>query len=106
MNKPLRPMTFANGGIAPVCPTSRSQFPAAQPMSRAVPIATDLPSAIRAINQLIIMMETPKWQEIHRVVTPVRIFNPNDSSQWVDVERIASLTFQDQTTGGLWNWKY
>jgi hypothetical protein len=48
----------------------------------------------------------PQWQEVNRVVTPVRIFNPNDNQQWVDVERIAQVTFQDQTTNGLFQWTY
>jgi hypothetical protein len=75
----------------------------------AIPRAVDLPSAIRAINQIIYMLNPtgiPQWQEVSRVVTPVRIFNPNDDQQWVDVERIAQLTFQDQTTNGMWQWNY
>jgi hypothetical protein len=104
-------MTFANGSLAPVCPVSRSQAPSTQPRSVAIPLAIDLPSALRAINQIIYMLNPsatsiPQWQEVSRVVTPVRIFNPNDNQQWVDVERVAQLTFQDQTTNGLWQWDY
>jgi hypothetical protein len=103
-------MTFANGSLAPVCPVSRSQAPSTQPRSVAIPLAIDLPSAIRAINQIIYMLNptsvVPQWQEVNRVVTPVRIFNPNDNQQWVDVERIAQVTFQDQTTNGLFQWTY
>jgi hypothetical protein len=107
----VRPLAM-NGGVAPVCPVSRSQAVANQPPipPSVIPLANDLPSVIRAVNMIITMynLDTtiPNWQEISRTVTPVRIFNPNDSSQWVDVERIAQLTFQDQTTNGLFQWTY
>jgi hypothetical protein len=107
----VRPLAM-NGGVAPVCPVSRSQAVANQPPipPSVIPLANDLPSAIRAINQIINIFNlnplVPQWQEVQRTVTPVRIFNPNDSSQWVDVERIAQVTFQDQTTNGLFQWTY
>jgi hypothetical protein len=107
----VRPLA-ANGGVAPVCPVSRSQAVANQPPTTpsAIPLANDLPSAIRAINQIINIFNlnplVPQWQEVQRTVTPVRIFNPNDNQQWVDVERIAQVTFQDQSTNGLFQWTY
>lgn len=107
----VRPLAM-NGGVAPVCPVSRSQAVANQPPTTpsAIPLANDLPSAIRAINQIINIFNlnplVPQWQEVQRTVTPVRIFNPNDNQQWVDVERIAQVTFQDQTTNGLFQWTY
>jgi AAA+ superfamily predicted ATPase len=107
-----------NGSVAPVCPISRSQAPSAQPASPvAIPRPTDLPSAINAINQLITMLNplvinnlgfpyVPQWQEVKRNVQTVRIFNPNDREQWVDVERITNLVFQDQSTDALFQWNY
>ena len=115
-----------NGSVAPVCPTSRSQAPSGMPgvVTPAIPRATDLPSAIQAINQLIMMLQQPthpnmflqinntmpfpmsRWVETNRVTTKVRIFNPNDNSQWVDVERISNLTFTDRSNNDKFNWAY
>jgi hypothetical protein len=110
-----------NGSVAPVCPVSRSQVPiarAAPPI--AIPRPVDLPSAIRAINQLISIYDTnnliqnnlvgypyiPRWKEIHRDTTIVRIANPQDPEMWVDVERITNLVFEDKTTDQLFQWLY
>lgn len=111
-----------NGSVAPVCPVSRSQAPiarAAAPVAITRPI--DLPSAIQAINQIITMFNPPipnnmfifgvpgyipTWQEVYRKTVPVRIYNPNDNTQWVDVERIQNLVFQDQTTNAYFQWNY
>lgn len=103
-----------NGSVAPVCPISRSQAPVAQaPLVPVVTRATDLPSAIQAINQLIMLQQTtmlfpyiPQWQEIKRNVITVRVFNPKDQEQWVDVERITNLVFQDKSTDALFQWQY
>ena len=109
-----------NGSVAPVCPVSRSQVPFARPAPPfAIPRAVDLPSAIQAINQLIMLFSTPmtqnntveypylpRWEEIHRDTTIVRISNPEDPEMWVDVERITNLVFQDKTTDQLFQWEY
>jgi len=110
---PVRPVQM-NGSVAPVCPIVRSQPVPGQPPTKksAIPPANDLPSVIRAVNQLINInnyfdpIPVPQWVEVHRVTTPVRIFNPNDDQQWVDVERISSLTFQEDSTGALFQWDY
>ena len=110
---PVRPVQM-NGSVAPVCPIVRSQpIPGQPPTKRsAIPPATDLPSALRAINQLINInnyldpLQVPQWVEQSRTTQTVRIYNPNDKEQWVDVERINSLTFADDNTGGLWQWTY
>lgn len=39
------------------------------------------------------------WAEIDRTVSVVRVTNPGDSAQFVDVERIDSITFQRSTDG-------
>jgi len=108
-----------NGSVAPVCPISRSQVPiarAAPPI--AIPPPTDLPSAIRAINQLISLYQTtiqnntsetlylPDWHEVHRDTTIVRVTNPQDPSMWVDVERITNLVFHDRSSDQLFQWLY
>jgi len=33
------------------------------------------------------------WQEISRITVPVRIYDPSDHTIYVDVDRIASVTF-------------
>jgi hypothetical protein len=107
-----------NGSVAPVCPISRSQAPSAHAASPvAIPRPTDLPSAIAAVNQLITILNPlvinnlgfpyiPKWQEVQRNVQTVRIFNPNDREQWIDVERITNLVFLDKSTDALFQWNY
>jgi hypothetical protein len=115
-----------NGSVAPVCPISRSQVPLAR---AAAPIAilrpTDLPSAIAAINQLITILNPliqnntvaittnlkgfpyiPRWHEIQRDTTIVRISNPKDPEMWVDVERINNLVFYDKTSDQQFQWTY
>ena len=51
--------------------------------------------------------ETGRWSEIPqaRITEVVRIFNPKDKSQWVDVERINATTFQDTVTGEQFFWQ-
>lgn len=108
-----------NGSVAPTCPVSRSQVPIARatPPS-AIARAVDLPSAIRAINQLIMIYNNPgqnntteqvyipDWVEVGRNTTVVRISNPKDPEMWVDVERITNLVFQDFSTDQLFQWEY
>lgn len=45
-----------------------------------------------------------RWTESVRVVETVRIFDPNDHSVFVDVERINSLGMKDKVTGEMWTW--
>jgi hypothetical protein len=99
-----------NGAVAPVCPTSRPQPVPGQPGPAipAVPKATDLPSVIQAVNQLtqiINLMLAPPFTEVTRNVQTVRVYNPNDKSQWVDVERITNLTMANDL-GQTWTWNY
>lgn len=42
--------------------------------------------------------------EVHRVTSRVRVYNPNDHEQYVDVERINQLVLRDNITGALWVW--
>jgi hypothetical protein len=114
-----------NGSVAPVCPISRSQVPLARAAAPiAIPRPIDLPSAIAAINQLITILNPliqnntvaianlkgfpyiPRWREIQRDTTIVRISNPKDPEMWVDVERINNLIFHDKTSDQLFQWMY
>ena len=112
-NAPRLGARAVNESIAPVCPITRSEVPPSQPGIRlpSIPRATDLDSAIKAINAIgdIINEESSgagiRWLEQYRVTAIVRIFNPEDDSQWVDVERIMKLVMEDQITGELWVWE-
>lgn len=71
-------------------------------------MANDLPSAIQAVNALVTAYNAQasiRWLEKYRITQPVRIFNPNDNSQWVDVMQIVKLVMEDQITGDLWAWQ-
>jgi hypothetical protein len=114
-----------NGSVAPVCPISKSQAIVGSPgpLLPMPPRAVDLPSAINAINQLsqiIIQLINPSltinntlrplrgsnWIETGRVTQVQRVFNPDDNSQWVDVERINQLTMTQEATGDVLQWNY
>lgn len=106
----LRAAAPKNGSAAPVCPTSRSQAIPLQPPVKRPGLARvyDLPSVINTLNQIIYMLngQPQNFQEVQRVTEVVRVFNPNDNSQWVDVERINFLRLNDQITGGQVVWEY
>lgn len=110
---------------APVCHINQNEV-IEQPDPKtlpSVPIANDLASALVAINalrqivnSLTIQQNTggvsgfkvqPKnkgkgYSEVHRVNQTVRVFNPQDKSQYVDVQQIKQLVMRDGTTGELW----
>jgi hypothetical protein len=101
-----------NESVAPVCPITRSEVPPTQPGIKIpfIPKATDLDSAIAAINKLIDIINTDsepsvRWLEKERSTQIVRVTNPEDEDQWVDVERITRLVMEDQITGDLWVWE-
>jgi hypothetical protein len=101
-----------NQSIAPVCPITRGEAPPTQPGIKVpvVPRPTDLTSVINAVNQIIdflsdVAQPTIRWLEKSRTTTIVRITNPSDENQWVEVERIQTLTMEDQITGDLWYWE-
>lgn len=99
-----------NGSAAPVCPISRSQaIPPQPPLKRpGLTMVNDLPSVINVLNQIVMMLNNPpmNFQEVQRVTETVRVFNPNDKEQYVDVERINYLQLNDQATGGKVVWEY
>ncbi len=45
-----------------------------------------------------------RWSEAARVVETVRVYNPNDREQYVDVEQINQLKMRDKVTGEQWTW--
>ncbi len=45
-----------------------------------------------------------RWTESGRTTQKVRVFNPDDHNQFVDVLRINTLTLADGVTGESWFW--
>jgi hypothetical protein len=106
----LRASPRINGSAAPVCPTSRSQaIPPQPPLKRpGLTKVNDLPSVINVLNQIVMMLnnQPDNYQEVNRVTQTVRIYNPNDHEQYVDVERINFLKLNDPVNGGFVTWEY
>lgn len=114
---------------APVCHIPPVPPPTTQPTGNrlpSIPAATDLASALRAIsamrqaiqqlsnqitqdNGVINGFRTKQnqgatWTEDRRVTENVRITNPEDDSQYIDVERINMLRMKNKDTGQTWTW--
>jgi hypothetical protein len=106
----LRASLRTNGSAAPVCPISQSQAVPPQPPRKipGLPKVTDLPSAINVLNQIIMMLNNPPadFREVQRVTDTVRIYNPNDKEQWVDVERIMFTRLTDPNSDSQVVWEY
>lgn len=117
---------------APVCNVNQTRKPVkiVGPPLPPIPKATDLPSAIQAINAItqtinvIVNNITPSnpggqtggggfteqnanFTEVRaqRVTTTQRIFNPQDNTQYVDVQQITGLSFIDPDTKQTIVWK-
>lgn len=114
---------------APICHLPDG-FATPQPDAPAlpsIPLATDLPSALAAINGIRqwIAQQQPKkgfsegvktkpdpkpqskdgrWVEASRETKTEKIYNPNNRSQYIEVERINKLTMRDRQTGEKWVW--
>lgn len=78
---------------------------------QAIPKAVDLPSALKAIqaitNNFYTLSKSGNFveQRQFRTFETVRVFNPDDTSQWVDVQQITGLVFQDPVTGRRLVWR-
>lgn len=76
--------------------------------------ATDLQSIITAVNQIKQIVdiltnqfaEEVHWVERSRVTKIIRVTNPQNPENWVDVERIMKITFQNLVTKELFVWDY
>lgn len=119
---------------APVCSDSKDEV-ITQPIPNnnlAIPVATDLQSALAAIaalraavmaltNRLGGIPATPfkpqfngftskkttsRWSEVRqaRSVKVVRVKQKTNPNNFVDVEQINGLTMQDRITGDKWTW--
>ena len=98
-------------GVAPVCYIVRGQLwpePIRKPLA---PIrrATDLNSAISAINQIADNLDkvaNADFREVTRNTQRVRIHNAENYNQWVEVERITRIIFENEVTGATFEWTY
>lgn len=112
---------------APICyinPPPPSAEPV-KPTIPAIPVATDLASAIKAINTLTQIVQqitnqvgsssggggasvkTANFSEdkSKRTTIITRVFNPTDKTQFVDVKQITGLTFHNPVTKQTITWK-
>jgi hypothetical protein len=105
---------------APVCHVSPDQVINQPPVKQlpAIPQATDLNSALAAINamrltlQMMLDQAARKTQKdkVGRYVVrekaekKVRVYNKDDHEQYVDVMRTNKLVMQDTVTGEYWTY--
>lgn len=117
---------------APVCRITpvKPYAPPNAAMATSIPIASDLASAIQAINALrqllqVIMNQLPSnnttppgggfssspskgnanFNEISRVTSQVKIVDPTNPANYVVVNQITALNFLDKVSGQTWQWK-
>jgi hypothetical protein len=100
-----------NGSVAPVCQIVRGQIWPEYKPTPLPPIRrpTDLPSALAAINQLadnFDKLADSSWKEAKRNTQRVRIHNAENYNQWVEVERITRIVFENPVTGSSFEWTY
>jgi hypothetical protein len=116
----------------PVCHVSTDQVIDQPPkvLLPSIPEATDLNSALAAINamrQMLLLLagqigrggaqgppgaagksaqkeKVGRWNEVSRSTSKVKVFNPDDKTQFVEVERINKLTMKDSVTNEQWIW--
>ncbi len=93
--------------IPPVKPDTLQPKPHNMPsIPPAQPNLQSLTNTVNTMRTLLIQLLSRKavWVETGRVTELVRVFNPNDHTQYVDVERINQLVMADKVTGQVWEW--
>lgn len=119
---------------APICNVSPTPPPQTKtsPLVNNVPVATDLASAIQAVNALRQVINSllgqntggnggagpgpspikpgfssqSQFQVTNQTITKTRIYDPNDPSKqtYVDVDQVVALTMQNPVTRETWQW--
>lgn len=111
--------------IPPVVPTNTQPGPNNLPsIPPAVPTIASLTDTVNRMRQVIMILTgqqgtqgprgpagkdnnaKAKWSEVSRTVETVKIHNPNDKSQFIEVERINKLVMGDSSTGQTWTWTH
>lgn len=93
---------------APFCNVEIAK-PQGKPQSpvgiRPIPPGTPLPQALTIINNNFNQLIKGNFTEIHRASTITRIFDPQDSSVYVDVRQITGVQFANPLTGQTITWQ-
>jgi hypothetical protein len=93
-------------GVAPVCHIIRSQVlpdPIRKPIG---PIRRNGDPVISQIADTIDKLADSSWKEARRNTQRVRIHNAENYNQWVEVERITRIVFENTVTGVSFEWTY
>ena len=98
---------MANGNeVAPVCHIVRGQLwpePIRKPIG---PIRRTDDPAHNQVAEAIDNLMDGTWKEAKRNTQRVRIHNAENYSQWVEVERITRIVFENTVTGVSFEWTY
>lgn len=106
--------------IPPVQPTTQPQPVNLPSIPPAQPNVQSLADTVNQMRQLLMYLagqiaknasngtgarsQVARWSEASRTTSNVRVYNPNDKTQYVDVEQINTLTMKDGITGDAWTW--
>jgi hypothetical protein len=101
-------------GVAPACPITRSQVPPEAKRQLIPPIrratgnnVTDTVNQIKDVLDLVLHNDgQPEWTEILRNTQRVRIHSAVNYNNWVEVERITRIVWQNKITEAKMEWRY
>lgn len=110
-NLPGNPQSHNLPGLGSVQPNIPSLVRAVQDLQRAVRVLAGQVNPIvpgATSNGFKSKQDKPtdqgRWIEQDRVTETVRVFNPQDHDQYVDVQQINKLTMRDPITKETWVW--
>src|SRR4249920_2269042 len=93
-----------NGSVAPACPIVKSQLWPDPTRKNIGPIRRTADNA--QIADAIDKLSDASWKEAKRNTQRVRIHNAENYNQWVEVERITRIVFENTVTGVSFEWTY
>jgi hypothetical protein len=108
------PTPMVNGSVAPVCPLTNSEAPFNKviPKIQQVTLTSNnyttnqvLNQVVNYINSINPTLQVPVWKQVGYTTEIVRITNPNDSTMWVDVERVTQANWAADN-GEKLTWNY
>jgi hypothetical protein len=109
--KPLTPAASAPNikltGVIPPTPTIAGLMASVAALNNIVSLTSGLLAKSGGVNVAGGSGKTVgRWVELpgSRVTATVRIYNPSDKTQYIDVLRINQLTMGDSITGEKWIW--
>lgn len=115
--------------IGPVChiaPETNTQQPgviAIPNIPAAQPNLASLAASVNALRQAVMLMagksgadgrpgangaglKPPQWKEKKRVTEVVKVYNPDDKTQFIEVERINQLVMEDKKNNQTWEYNH